>query len=101
MKKKVQIKLKSYDHKLLDNSVNKIITQLSKSGAKVSGSIPLPTQISRYVVIRAPHKYKSSGEQFEIVTHKRLLTIDKITPEVEATLSRVSIPAGVLVELKM
>ena len=101
MAKTVKIKLKGYDHKLVDSSVEKIVSQVSKTGAKISGPIPLPTERNIYTVIRAVHKYKSSREQFEIRTHKRLIEINNVTAELEDVLSRISIPAGVLVEVKM
>ncbi|MBL0701832.1 MAG: 30S ribosomal protein S10 [Spiroplasma sp.] len=101
MSKKIKIKLKGYDHKLVDNSVSKIVTQVEQSGAKVVGPIPLPTEKNIYTVIRAVHKYKSSREQFEIRTHKRLIEIDNVNAETEAMLSRISIPSGVQVEVKM
>ncbi len=101
MAKTIRIKLKGYDHKLVDNSVSKIVSQVEKTGAKVNGPIPLPTEKNIYTIIRAVHKYKDSREQFEIRTHKRLIELENVTAETEAMLSRVSIPAGVLVEVKM
>ncbi len=101
MAKTIRIKLKGYDHKMVDNSVSKIVSQVEKTGAKVNGPIPLPTEKNIYTIIRAVHKYKDSREQFEIRTHKRLIEIENVTAETEAMLSRVSIPAGVLVEVKM
>ena len=101
MAETIRIKLKGYDHKMVDNSVSKIVEQVEKSGAKVNGPIPLPTEKNIYTVIRAVHKYKSSREQFEMRTHKRLIEIENVTAETEQVLSRVSIPAGVLVEVKM
>lgn len=101
MAKTIRIKLKGYDHKMVDSSVSKIVSQVEKTGAKVNGPIPLPTEKNIYTIIRAVHKYKYSREQFEIRTHKRLIEIENVTAETEAMLSRVSIPAGVLVEVKM
>ena len=101
MAKTIRIKLKGYDHKMVDNSVSKIVTQVEQSGAKVNGPIPLPTEKNIYTVIRAVHKYKSSREQFEMRTHKRLIEIENVTAETEAMLSRVTIPSGVQVEVKM
>ncbi len=101
MAKTIRIKLKGYDHKMVDSSVSKIVAQVEKTGAKVNGPIPLPTEKNIYTIIRAVHKYKDSREQFEIRTHKRLIEIENVTAETEAMLSRVSIPAGVLVEVKM
>ena len=101
MAKTIRIKLKGYDHKMVDNSVSKIVSQVEQSGAKVNGPIPLPTERNIYTVIRAVHKYKSSREQFEMRTHKRLIEIENVTAETEAMLSRVTIPSGVQVEVKM
>ena len=101
MAKTIRIKLKGYDHKLVDSSVSKIVSQVEQSGAKVNGPIPLPTEKNIYTVIRAVHKYKSSREQFEMRTHKRLIEIENVTAETEAMLSRVTIPSGVQVEVKM
>ena len=101
MAKTLKIKLKGYDHKAIDGSVTKIIEQAEQSGAKVVGPIPLPTERNLYTVIRAVHKYKSSREQFELRTHKRLIQLENVNDETEAALSRVVIPAGVLVEVKM
>ncbi len=101
MAKTIRIKLKGYDHKMVDSSVSTIVAQVEKTGAKVNGPIPLPTEKNIYTIIRAVHKYKKSREQFEIRTHKRLIEIENVTAETEAMLSRVSIPAGVLVEVKM
>ncbi len=97
----MKIKLKGYDHKLVDGSVSEIVSQVEKSGAKVAGPIPLPTEKNVYTIIRAVHKYKSSREQFEIRTHKRLIEVNNVNDETKAALSRIAIPAGVLVEVKM
>ncbi len=97
----IKIKLKGYDHKLVDGSVSEIVSQVEKSGAKVAGPIPLPTERNVYTIIRAVHKYKSSREQFEIRTHKRLIEVNNVNEETKAALSRIAIPAGVLVEVKM
>lgn len=101
MSKTVKIKLKGYDHKLVDSSVEQIVSQVQNAGGKVSGPIPLPTDKNIYTIIRAVHKYKTSREQFEIRTHKRLIQIDNINSDIEDVLSRISIPAGVLVDIKM
>lgn len=98
---KLRVKLKGYDYKLLDESVGKIVTQAEKSGAKIIGPIPLPTERNVYTIIRAVHKYKSSREQFEMRTHKRLIEIDNINDETKDMLSRLVIPAGVSLEIKM
>lgn len=101
MSKTVKIKLKGYDHKLVDSSVEQIVSQVQNAGGKVSGPIPLPTDKNIYTIIRAVHKYKKSREQFEIRTHKRLIQIDNMNSNIEDVLSRISIPAGVLVDIKM
>ena len=101
MSKTVKIKLKGYDHKLVDSSVEQIVSQVQNAGGKVSGPIPLPTDKNIYTIIRAVHKYKTSREQFEIRTHKRLIQIDNMSSDIEDVLSRISIPAGVLVDIKM
>ncbi len=101
MSKTVKIKLKGYDHKLVDSSVEQIVSQVQNAGGKVSGPIPLPTDKNIYTIIRAVHKYKKSREQFEIRTHKRLIQIDNMNSDIEDVLSRISIPAGVLVDIKM
>ena len=101
MAKTIRIKLKSYDHKLVDQSVEKIVSQVNANGAKVCGPIPLPTEKNVYTIIRAVHKYKTSREQFEIRTHKRLIEIKNVNSGIEDVLSRISIPAGVSVEVKM
>ena len=101
MSKTVKIKLKGYDHKLVDSSVEQIVSQVQNAGGKVSGPIPLPTDKNIYTIIRAVHKYKKSREQFEIRTHKRLIQIDDMNSDIEDVLSRISIPAGVLVDIKM
>lgn len=101
MSKTAKIKLKGYDHKLVDSSVEQIVSQVQNAGGKVSGPIPLPTDKNIYTIIRAVHKYKKSREQFEIRTHKRLIQIDNMNSDIEDVLSRISIPAGVLVDIKM
>ncbi len=98
---KIRIRLKAFDHRLLDQSTGKIVETARRNGADVSGPIPLPTERSLYTVIRAPHKYKDSREQFEIRTHKRLIDIidpDKKTIE---ALMRLDLPAGVDIEIKL
>lgn len=101
MAKTVKIKLKGYDHKLVDASVEQIVSQVQKAGGEISGPIPLPTEKNIYTIIRAVHKYKTSREQFEIRTHKRLIQIDNVNADIEDVLSRIAIPAGVLVDIKM
>lgn len=100
-KQKIRIKLKAYDHELLDNSALRIVDAAKKSGAEVSGPIPLPTEKEIITIIRAVHKYKDSREQFELRTHKRLIDILQPTSKTADALSRLDLPAGVDITLKM
>jgi small subunit ribosomal protein S10 len=97
---KIRIKLKSYDHRVLDRSVIQIVNTAKETGAKVVGPIPLPTKISRWTVIRSPHIDKNSREQFEIREHKRLIEIYEPTPQTIDALMQLELPAGVEVEIK-
>ncbi|NLK97774.1 30S ribosomal protein S10 [Defluviitalea saccharophila] len=92
---KIRISLKAYDHKLIDQSAEKIIDTAKKTGAKVSGPIPLPTKKEVVTILRAVHKYKDSREQFEMRTHKRLIDIVVPTPKTVDALMRLDLPAGV------
>ena len=96
---KIRIRLKSFDHKILDASAEKIISSAKKSGAQVVG--PLPTEKEVYTILRAVHKYKDSREQFEIRTHKRLIDIVNPTPETVDVLTRLELPSGVDIEIKL
>jgi len=98
---KIRIRLKAYDHKLLDQSVEEILDTVVRTGARVVGPIPLPTVISKYCVLRSPHVDKKSREQFEIRTHKRLLDIMEPTQETIDALMKLNLSAGVDVELKL
>lgn len=98
---KIRIKLKAYDHILIDQSAEKIVDTARKTGAKVSGPIPLPTDKDIITVLRAPHKYKDSREQFEIRTHKRLIDILSPTSKTVDSLMRLDLPAGVDIEIKL
>ena len=98
---KIRIRMKAYDHRLLDESVKNIVGTAKKTGAKVAGPIPLPTRIKRYTVIRAPHKYKDSREQFEVRTHKRVIEIIDPSKQTVDELMKLDIPAGVDVEIKL
>ena len=100
-KQKIRIRLKAYDHRVLDQSAEKIVETAKRSGADVSGPIPLPTEKTIYTVIRAVHKYKDSREQFEIRTHKRLIEIVAPTAETIDALSRLELPSGVDIEIKL
>ncbi len=96
----LRIKLISYDHRLIDESAKKIVEAAKKTGAIVSGPIPLPTEKEVFTVIRSPHKYKDSREQFERRTHKRLIDIVETTPKTMDALIHLEIPAGVDIVLK-
>lgn len=98
---KIRIRLKAFDHNILDQSAEKIVETAKKSGAKVSGPIPLPTEKDIITVLRAPHKYKDAREQFEIRTHKRLIDILSPTPKTVDALMRLDLPAGVDIEIKL
>lgn len=98
---KIRIKLKAYDHTLIDQSAEKIVETAKKTGAKVSGPIPLPTEKDIITILRAPHKYKDSREQFEMRTHKRLIDILSPTSKTVDSLMRLDLPAGVDIEIKL
>ena len=98
---KIRIRLKAYDHVVLDQSAEKIVETAKKTGAKVSGPIPLPTQKEVVTILRCPHKYKDSREQFEIRTHKRLIDIVNPSPKTVDALMRLNLPAGVDIEIKL
>ena len=98
---KIRIKLKAYDHALLDQSAAKIVETAKKTGAEVSGPIPLPTEKEVVTILRAVHKYKDSREQFEQRTHKRLIDIMTPTQKTVDALSRLEMPAGVNIDIKM
>ncbi len=97
---KIRIRLKAYDHKLLDQSAREIADTARRTGATVAGPIPLPTKINKYTVLRGPFIDKKSRELFEIRTHKRLLDILQPTPETVDALMKLDLPAGVDVEIK-
>ena len=98
---KIRIRLKAYDHKLLDRSALEIVETVRATGATVAGPIPLPTVINKYCVLRSPHVNKKSREQFEIRTHKRLLAIVEPTQQTVDALMKLDLPAGVDVEIKL
>lgn len=100
-KNKIRIRLKAYDHRILDASAEKIVAAATKSGATVVGPVPLPTEKQVYTIIRAVHKYKDSREQFEMRTHKRLIDIVNPTPATVEVLTRVDLPSGVDIEIKL
>lgn len=98
---KIRIRLKAYDHSLIDQSAERIVETAKKTGAKVSGPIPLPTEKDIITILRAPHKYKDSREQFEMRTHKRLIDILDPTSKTVDSLMRLDLPAGVDIEIKL
>ena len=98
---KIRIRLKAYDHKVLDQSAERIVETAKRTGAFVSGPVPLPTEKNRFTVIRSPHKYKDSREHFEMRVHKRLLDIVEHTPKTVDSLQRIELPAGVDIEIKI
>ena len=100
-KQKIRIRLKAYDHRVIDQSAEKIVETAIRSGADVSGPIPLPTEKSVYTIIRAVHKYKDSREQFEQRTHKRLIDIVNPTPKTVDALMGLNLPSGVDIEIKL
>jgi len=98
---KIRIRLKAFDHRLLDQSVEEIVDTARRTGAKVVGPIPLPTAVSRYCVLRSPHVDKKSREQFETRTHKRLMDILEPTEQTVDALMKLDLSAGVDVEIKL
>ena len=98
---KIRIKLKAYDHNLIDLSAEKIVETVKKTGTKVSGPIPLPTDKEVITILRATHKYKDSREQFELRTHKRLIDIYNPTSKTVDSLMRLDLPAGVDLSIKL
>jgi small subunit ribosomal protein S10 len=100
-KQKIRIRLKAYDHRVLDQSAVKIVDTAKRTGASVSGPIPLPTEKAVYTILRAVHKYKDSREQFEMRTHKRLIDIVNPTQQTVDALMRLDLPSGVDIEIKL
>ena len=98
---RIRIKLKAYDHNLIDQSSAKIVETAKRTGAKVSGPIPLPTEKEIITILRATHKYKDSREKFEIRTHKRLIDILEANAKTTDALMRLDLPAGVDIEIKL
>ena len=98
---KIRIRLKAYDHKLLDQSAMEIVETAKETGARVAGPIPLPTVINKYCVLRSPHVNKKSREQFQLSSFKRLLDIYSSTPKTIDALMKLELPSGVEVEIKV
>ena len=98
---KIRIRLKAYDHEVIDQSTRKIVETVKRTDANIRGPIPLPTDKHRFTVIRSPHKYKDSREHFEIRTHKRLIEIVDPTPQTVDALMKLDLASGVDVEIKL
>ena len=98
---KIRIKLKSYEHNLIDQSAQRIVETAKRTGARVSGPIPLPTEKEIVTILRAVHKYKDSREQFERRTHKRLIDIINPNPQTVDAMMKLDLPAGVEIEMKL
>ena len=101
VKEKIRVRLKSYDHQLIDAASDKIVEAAKRTGARVSGPIPLPTEKEVITILRAVHKYKDSREQFENRTHKRVIDILKPTNKTVEALTSLQLPAGVEIEIKL
>ena len=98
---KIRIRLKAYDHHALDRSADDIVRTAKRTGALISGPIPLPTKRSLYTVLRSPHVYKKSREQFQMKVHKRLIDIHNSTPQTVDALMKLDLPAGIDIEIKV
>ena len=98
---KVRINLKAYDHRLLDTAAFKIIETVKRTGGEVTGPVPLPTEIQKYTVLRAVHRYKDAREQFEMRTHKRLIDIKNPSKETIDALTHLDLPSGVDIDIKL
>ena len=97
---KISIRIKAYDHRILDNAAKKIVETVKRSGGMISGPVPLPTKVEKFTILRAVHKYKDSREQFEMRTHKRLIDIVSPSKEVIDALQHLDLPSGVDIEIK-
>ena len=98
---RIRIRLKAYDHKVIDQSAKQIIDTAIRTGASIAGPVPLPTRRSTYTVVKSPHVYKTGGESFEMRVHKRLIDITNATPKTIDSLQNLSLPAGVDAEIRM
>ena len=98
---KVRIKLRDYDHRVLDDAVTRIVETVKRGGGEVIGPVPLPTEIEKFTILRAVHKYKDSREQFEMRTHKRLIDIKNPNKDTIEALKRLDLPSGVDIQIKM
>ena len=96
---KIRIRIKAYDHRILDNAAKKIVETVRRTGGNISGPVPLPTEIEKYTILRAVHKYKDSREQFEKRTHKRLIDIINPSKETIEALAHLEVPSGVDIKI--
>ena len=101
VEQKIRIRLKAYDHEVIDQSTQKIVETVTRTGAKIRGPVPLPTEKHRFTVIRSPHKDKDSREHFEMRIHKRLIDSIEPSPKTVDSLQRLDLPAGVDIEIKI
>lgn len=97
---KLRIKLKAFDHRILDQAAGRVVEAVKRTGGEISGPIPLPTEIEKFTILRAVHKYKDSREQFEMRTHKRLIEINNPSKETIETLTRIDLPSGVDIKVE-
>ena len=100
-KQKVRIRLKAYDHRVLDQAASKIVDTIKRTGGVVSGPVPLPTDVEKFTILRAVHKYKDSREQFEMRTHKRLIDVTDPSKETVEALTHLDLPSGVDIDIKL
>ena len=100
-KDRVRIRLKAYDHRIIDNAAKKIVEPVKRSGGEISGPVPLPTEIEKFTILRAVHKYKDSREQFEMRTHKRLIDVKNPSKETIDALAHLDLPSGVDIQIKV
>ena len=99
-KEKVRIKIKAYDHRILDTAAKKIVETVKRTGGEISGPVPLPTEVEKFTILRAVHKYKDSREQFEMRTHKRLIDVKNPSKETMDALVHLDLPSGVDIQIK-
>ena len=96
----IRVKLRSYDHRILDNAASKIVDVVKRAGGEISGPVPLPTEVEKITILRAVHKYKDSREQYEMRTHKRLIDIKNPSKEIMDVLGRLDLPSGLEIQVK-
>ncbi len=99
-KGRIRIRLKAYDHRILDNAATKIVEVVKRTGGEISGPVPLPTEVEKFTILRAVHKYKDSREQFEMRTHKRLIDVKNPSKEIVDALSHLDLPSGVDIRIE-